>query len=732
MDLITGGGDSPSLTEVSDGNTYYVSSWDDEGGVGTSNEPFSLKSAFDQISSLQGNYVIILVDDLYHTGTNDLNLRNNEVTLIGDGHTISSSGSITAMAGSILHLGKSDGSDTLTFKEVVRAQAHSIVSAYGGTIHMYDGVQILGADDAEQNGSSGHGVSVNGGKFYMNGGTISGFSLPNPGPAILITYGGECQISGGTISNCHSQSDANQFGGAIFADGKNGKITVTITGGTFCDNVADNRGGAIASQSDVVISISGDAVFFNNSAGKGGAISIQNDAILSITDGVQFIDNKSEGNGGAIQALSGCKVTISDGVSFIDNSSTNGYGGAIYHQRDSSGMNQPLTVQRVSFEGNTATYGGAITVLGGLGNKNPITTLISGCEFVGNGASVVLDQENNTDGGYGGAIFVQDVLMTIEDSQFLNNGAEEVGGAIVVSGGDSGLTSIEVSGTIVIKGNHSQNLADNLYLDSIELSGNKEQIIIDIIGSLSSGSEIGVCMDVPGIFTSGFSNNCGQDPSRIFFSDNPGYHVELIDGEACLVEGGEFVWVVEQSDHVSVDPNHGIALEGEKVSITLIPDAGFISKGIKIISNSGETISYDYDGNGNYCFIMPASDVTITIKLEQCEYTVSFYVLGDLYKSFHVTYASQVPSPDDPCVPGYIFRGWDGPDPSLPVTSDVRYDAILFPAYITGENDDSSYIPPNIVYKKKDDNSDLWLAVVCGSIAAMLFMVFIVKDRRRD
>ena len=733
MGFMMGGGDSPSLTEVSDGDTYYVSSWDDKGGDGTSNEPFSLKRAFETISSLNGgNYTIVLVEDLHHTGTNDLNFENNEVTLIGDGHTISSSGSITAMAGSTLHLGKPDGSDTLTFKEVVRGQAHFIVSAYGGTIYMHDGVQILGANDAEQNGSSGHGVSVNGGNFYMNGGTISGFALPNPGPAILITNGGECHISGGTISNCHSQSDANQFGGAIFADGKEGKITVTITGGTFCDNVADNRGGAIASQSDVVISISGDAVFSDNSAGKGGAISIQNDAILSITDGVQFINNKSEGNGGAIQALSGCKVTISDGVSFIGNSSTNGYGGAIYHQRDTSGENQSLTVQNVSFEGNSATYGGAITVLGGLGNNNPITTIISGCAFVGNSASVVLDQEDNIDGGYGGAIFVQDVLMTIKDSEFLRNVAEEVGGAIAVFGKIPELTSLEVSGTIVIKENHSQNLADNLYLDSIESDGNREQIVIDIEGPMASDSEIGVCMSVPGVFTSGFSYYCEQDPSGVFFSDCPDYHVELISGEACLVEGVMFSWIVEQSDYVFADPDRGTALEGEKVSITLIPDVGFILNGIEVVSEDGKVISYDYDEGGNYSFIMPASDVTINIKFEQCEYTVSFYVFGDLYRVYHVTYGSQVSLPDDPRVPGYIFRGWDGPNPSLPVTSDARYDAILLPVYVPGENDESSYIPPNIVYKGKEDSSDLWLAVVCGSIAAMLFMVFIVKDRRRD
>lgn len=130
-------------------------------------------------------FVISLTEDIERNGNMDLNLTNNITTLLGNGHMIRTSEGILVQNGAVLHLGKEDGTDTLTLKELIRAQAHTTVSAGNGisdgTVHMYDGVSIIGADDAFENDSSGHGVGINEGTFYMHGGEINGFASHSQG-----------------------------------------------------------------------------------------------------------------------------------------------------------------------------------------------------------------------------------------------------------------------------------------------------------------------------------------------------------------------------------------------------------------------------------------------------------------------------------------------------------------------------------------------------------------------
>ena len=307
--------DSGSL----DVTTIYVSN--QGGGDGASEkDPTTLESALETINRAESDtenplkFIISITEDIEKTGTTDFYFKNHIVTLLGNGHKICTSGTIGATENTILYLGKADGSDSLTLEEIQRSQAHSVVSAGNGvskgTVHMYDGVSVLGANDAFKNDSTGHGVRVNMGEFHMHGGEISGFCIPQPGAGVSVNNG-EFYMYGGIIQNCMSKGGTQFGGGAIWGDGNS---EIHILGGELKDNKADNRGGAIATQSAVAIEIKGNAKIIGNEANHGGAISIQDSSSLTITDEVEFSGNRCTGNGGAISALSGCAVTITGGT----------------------------------------------------------------------------------------------------------------------------------------------------------------------------------------------------------------------------------------------------------------------------------------------------------------------------------------------------------------------------------------------------------------------------------
>lgn len=534
--------------------TIYVSNQGSGDGT-TESFPTTLEGALKQINeatSDSGNplkFIISVTEDIERTGTTDFYFENHIITLLGNGHTIRSSESLGTKDNAVLHLGKEDGTDTLTLKELVRAQAHTVVSAGNGVsygeVHMYDGVSILGADDAFENDSSGHGVGAHEGTFYMHGGEISGFCIPQPGAGIIINNG-QFYMYDGIIQNCESKGETQFGGGAIWGDGTS---EIHILGGELKNNRADNRGGAIATQNNVKVEIKGDAKITGNVASRGGAISIQNSSSLVIAGNVVMSDNTCIGNGGAISALSGCAVSISGGV-FKDNCSSTGYGGAIYHQRDSSGQNAPLIVSNAVFTGNQAAYGGAILSLGGLGNSNEMTTTLKDCTFEGNSAHSYETEDTEgepaTDGGFGGAIYVQDIKLTIENCTIEDNAAEDSGGGVYFTGNTPDLMELNLKGATQVWNNKCGQAQNNVYLRNLvpEDGGVTEeyQSILTVAGNLVSGSEnakIGITMDKPGVFTKNYATQVGgSEPEKYFVSDDLAYHVALTeDGEGQLVQG---------------------------------------------------------------------------------------------------------------------------------------------------------------------------------------------------
>lgn len=174
---------------------------------------------------------------------------------------------------------------------------------------------------------------------------------------------------------------------------------------------------------------------------------------------------------------------------------------------------------------------------------------------------------------------------------------------------------------------------------------------------------------------------------------------------------------------------------GTEVYISFNPDSGY---GIARIDGPG---TYNNE-SGIYSFVMPNSDVTVTVIFEPLTYTVTFNIMGQI-DQVEAEYGSPVPFPSDPTIEGYRFIGWDVPADSI-VTGDMTVTAMFealadpegpqdsgdwHPPYVP---DDDPYIPPNVVYREGDNGGDVWIFVVLGSVATFLFLIFFWFERRRD
>ena len=93
--------------------------------------------------------------------------------------------------------------------------------------------------------------------------------------------------------------------------------------------------------------------------------------------------------------------------------------------------------------------------------------------------------------------------------------------------------TFELSGNPTITGNTK---ADETTVNNADLYQLYAKPVITIgEDGLSPVASIGVTMDKPGVFTSGWSTHMqGKDPADYFFSDRTGYHVALGDGEASM------------------------------------------------------------------------------------------------------------------------------------------------------------------------------------------------------
>ncbi len=323
--------------------------------------------------------------------------------------------------------------------ETTKEKTGGVLTATGGTFTgntaMGGGaVSIRTACEANFDGTTFTGNSVTG-----NDGKADGYG--EGGGAVYVGYG---KLTLKNVTTTGNQSE--NFGGAVHVVDSQ----LAVSGSAFAENEA-KTGGAVYMTAASVASVTDSAFTGNSATGNGGALYLGGAEVT--TDNLDMQNNSASGNGGALY-LMGREMTVDSGDTFKNNSA-GGHGGAIYlvykTNTDKTRTGATLNATDVTFEGNTAMAGGAISArsacivnLDGTTLKNNSVT-----GFVDDGDETTSD--NNGDGEGGGAIYVGYGTLNMKDVTATGNTASDFGGVV-----DAVASPVTITG-----GTYSDNTSNN-------------------------------------------------------------------------------------------------------------------------------------------------------------------------------------------------------------------------------------------------------------------------------
>lgn len=403
--------------------------------------------------------------------------------------------------------------------------------------------------------------------------TFTGNSAINAGGAIysldsILTV--ENSIFGGTDTNDYNVS---QYGGAVYSLGMSPSATslTTIKKTSFINNKAVEFGGAIFADNSI-LDISNTTTFSGNTAKQGGAIYAKNSGTSTIPNNIMktiFNGNKAEGSfsrGGAIYAENS-NFTITD----------SSFGSDVIH------------------EGNTANYGGAISLKDAIAQISGETTFENNSS-TSRGGAIYLDNSNltidlyknkkpifksNKAELYGGAIsLTNNSNLKILAANFTNNEVSDYGGAIDADGG-----SLSVQDSYFY-GNYTTKLPSGVYVGgrggaiSLRNSNNSSNKISNtVFGTTDSGNK---------------SENGGAlylYNSTLDIGDNSQFRFnEATDGGAILVENNSNLTIADSTFENNTATNEGGAIFSNISNVT-IKDTSFkgnkAARGAAIYSRGG-------------------------------------------------------------------------------------------------------------------------------------------------
>ena len=484
-------------------------------------------------------FTISLVDNIeYITDDSSEGFDQHHTTILGNGHSITTRRIRVNNEGTTLVLGDQQNKDNELIVDAM------VSAAYGAYLEIYSGVRFENLDDSN-NGMQQAVTLSRGSSCTMYGGVITGLHY-EPQGIIQINDGSRFTMYDGEISNCSGGDLSFGFGGAIMMqDYYSGHSRLEIYGGTIKNNET-KYGGAVY-------------------AGENTKVYIEN---------AVFEGNKATW-GGAVYADDGAEVSIKEAV-FKSNEAI--YGGAFI-----GGKGSNVKIEKTLFENNTGSYGGAVLILGNNGIETTIE--LSDCTMSEN--SAVFDE---TSGGDGGALYLQDTKAILSDCIITNNTAENSGGGVYFTGSRPDCMLLNIKGALQINDNDAT-LADNTYLVNLTPPENpgegdlteEYQTFLTVTDSLNKGDKkasIGIYMDKPGVFTADYDTYCGDtDPGTYFFSDDINYHVEWTEDktEARLVEGkAKYLIQAEAGSHGAITPEGEVMVEmGEDITFTITPDSGY-------------------------------------------------------------------------------------------------------------------------------------------------------------
>ncbi|MGE7094506.1 hypothetical protein ACQKII_24385 [Lysinibacillus sp. NPDC048646] len=388
----------------------------------------------------------------------DIEMNGGEITgnRANNGGGISTSAGATSLGSTLtINSGKISGNTAVTndgggigaFDTIVTIQgceiSNNAADLFGGGIFAF--VQLLTSNEnrliiresiikGNITRSFGGGIGVSGqlGEFTIinsliteNKSISTTIAGSNQGGGLYFSGGSSLTLSDGQVTG----NIAGRGGGGIFV---NDASTLILTGtAEVSGNEAGLEGGGIDGFSGSSITIEGNARIFNNHANSDGDP-----------------QNASRGGGGI--ALFASNLTIRENAIISGNSSLS-YGGGIWTFPQFTPIST-VTIEGGTIEGNTANFGGAIsmgavpgftptlTITGGIITNNTAFTDGGGIIAMGSLVSIAgAGITNNTAGGDGGGIFTDELAnVTVFASViFSGNIAQRYTYWAITSGGDS-------------------------------------------------------------------------------------------------------------------------------------------------------------------------------------------------------------------------------------------------------------------------------------------------------
>ncbi len=436
------------------------------------------------ISSTAGKNAIIDVDDSNKVAVTDCN-ESKPGRISGSGWYARD---VYVTSGSTFTL----WNGKLTGYDYQNDSSYTILN--GGGVWMKGGKFVMNGGSISARSTNGHGgvVYMYSGTFIMNAGSLSGKALKGSGGAVYVEHG-IFTMNGGTVTGKAAETEKDNgsrgwagHGGAVYNDG----ATVIINGGTITSSSAVEGGGIYA---------------------NGGTLTIGK---------ANITDNTAAHGGGGIHAYNSA-LTI-DGATITGNNGGDSLGGGVYisgakGNGTASDPYIPAVIQNATIQNNTAACGGGISTSG------PVK--ISDTTITGNTATKL---EKWGGGGVNASIIPKS-----------SNGNGWV---------------FELSGKMNITGNSAEGVVNNLYLTE-----RTQGLTLPTVTGLTAGSSIGVTTEVKPLKDGGTIAPVyitGDATNKDYFTSDEGYEVKLDTDKNQL-------YIIAESSTVTVTPGENMTPSGD-------------------------------------------------------------------------------------------------------------------------------------------------------------------------
>lgn len=149
--------------------------------------------------------------------------------------------------------------------------------------------------------------------------------------------------------------------------------------------------------------------------------------------------------------------------------------------------------------------------------------------------------------------------------------------------------------------------------------------------------------------------------------------------------------------------------EGETVIVTIAANTGYEMESIS--TNPKSSTGIRKIGDGVFSFIMPASDVKVTVRYNAKQYTLTFMLNGEVYVvNDNVRYGDDIVLPQDPEVEeGFSFPGWIDVPETMPADNFTIYGHYIATLSV-GESGYATYCPMKPIIFQGNENVKAFIA----------------------